>query len=226
MSAPERAIDVTAAVFGDWRKPAPAAIDVSQAPEAADARCARGADDEQGTGGHRLRLHVDPASGPGVLRVLVDEQHPRTVRAWRAARRQHPRTAGHGVLHVQLARRQPGSRSVDRSRRRQPGKRRACGGVDRRGAVETGGGGTDRQGARRVEAVPDRLDAANSRNQRRHCDVSADRGVVRARARLRRRAPVIAGRVTREQVHDAARAVLNPSRATVVVAGPYSGELQ
>jgi len=32
--------------------------------------------------------------------------------------------------------------------------------------------------------------------------------------------------VTREQVHEAARTVLDPSRATVVVAGPYSGSLQ
>ena len=32
--------------------------------------------------------------------------------------------------------------------------------------------------------------------------------------------------VTREQVHEAAQAVLNPSRATIVVAGPYSGSLQ
>ena len=32
--------------------------------------------------------------------------------------------------------------------------------------------------------------------------------------------------VTREQVQDAARATLNPSHATIVVAGPYSGSLQ
>jgi predicted Zn-dependent peptidase len=32
--------------------------------------------------------------------------------------------------------------------------------------------------------------------------------------------------VTREQVHEAARQVLDPSRATIVVAGPYSGSLQ
>jgi zinc protease len=34
------------------------------------------------------------------------------------------------------------------------------------------------------------------------------------------------GQVTREQVHEAARTVLDPSHATVVVAGPYSGSLQ
>jgi zinc protease len=40
------------------------------------------------------------------------------------------------------------------------------------------------------------------------------------------RLPGLLGAVTRDQVHEAARAVLDPSRATVVVAGPYSGSLQ
>ena len=40
------------------------------------------------------------------------------------------------------------------------------------------------------------------------------------------RLPALISDVTREQVHEAARAVLDPSRATVVVAGPYSGSLQ
>jgi zinc protease len=37
--------------------------------------------------------------------------------------------------------------------------------------------------------------------------------------------PSLLGDVTREQVHDAARATLDPSRATIIVAGPYSGSL-
>ena len=40
------------------------------------------------------------------------------------------------------------------------------------------------------------------------------------------RIPSLLGAVTREQVHAAARASLDPSRATVVVAGPYSGSIQ
>ncbi len=40
------------------------------------------------------------------------------------------------------------------------------------------------------------------------------------------RLPALISDVTREQVHEAARTVLDPSRATVVVAGPYSGSLQ
>ena len=38
--------------------------------------------------------------------------------------------------------------------------------------------------------------------------------------------PGLLAGVSREAVHDAARATLIPSRATVVVAGPYSGPLQ
>jgi zinc protease len=40
------------------------------------------------------------------------------------------------------------------------------------------------------------------------------------------RLPDLISAVTREQVHEAARATLDPSHATVVVAGPYSGSLQ
>ncbi len=36
--------------------------------------------------------------------VLDAQQHPRAVRAWRTARRQHPRAAGDGVLRVQRVR--------------------------------------------------------------------------------------------------------------------------
>jgi zinc protease len=40
------------------------------------------------------------------------------------------------------------------------------------------------------------------------------------------RLPQLISQVTREQVHEAAQAILNPSRATIVVAGPYSGSLR
>ena len=40
------------------------------------------------------------------------------------------------------------------------------------------------------------------------------------------RLPDLIAAVTREQVHEAARATLTPSHATIVVAGPYSGSLQ
>jgi zinc protease len=40
------------------------------------------------------------------------------------------------------------------------------------------------------------------------------------------RVPDLLNAVTREQVHEAARAVLDPSRSTIVVAGPFAGELR
>jgi zinc protease len=40
------------------------------------------------------------------------------------------------------------------------------------------------------------------------------------------RLPGLLADVSREQVHEAARVALDPSRATIVVAGPYSGPLQ
>jgi zinc protease len=40
------------------------------------------------------------------------------------------------------------------------------------------------------------------------------------------RLPSLLAEVTRDEVHDAARAVLDPSRAAIVVAGPYAGMLQ
>lgn len=41
-----------------------------------------------------------------------------------------------------------------------------------------------------------------------------------------RRLPSLIGAVTRDAVHEAARDILDPSRAAVVVAGPYTGALQ
>jgi zinc protease len=40
------------------------------------------------------------------------------------------------------------------------------------------------------------------------------------------RLPALLAEVSRDQVHEAARTALDPARATVVVAGPYSGALQ
>ena len=40
------------------------------------------------------------------------------------------------------------------------------------------------------------------------------------------RVPDLLNAVTREQVHEAARTVLDPSRSTIVVAGPFAGELR
>jgi predicted Zn-dependent peptidase len=40
------------------------------------------------------------------------------------------------------------------------------------------------------------------------------------------RIPDLLMAVTREEVHEAARRILRPAQATVVVAGPYTGDLR
>ena len=80
---------------------------------------ARHSDDEQGAGGHRLRVHEPASRRSRVLRLLADEQHPWPVRDWRPARRPHPRARGDGVLRVQRARRECHPGSADDPRRRQ-----------------------------------------------------------------------------------------------------------
>ena len=64
----------------------------------------------------------------------------------------------------------------------------------------------DAEGARRVAPLPDRLDAARARDQRRHREVPADRRVLRPRPRLRRRGcPICCSAVTLDEVNAAAR---------------------
>ena len=127
-------------------------------------------------------------SDPDYTAILGDEQRARPVRDWRPARRQHSRAAGHGVLRVQLARRDVRAGPVLDSRRRLGGQRRKDDRVDRRRA---GGGpreGLHRAGDRRVEELHDRRDAAPARDQRGDRGVPADRRHVRSRPRLRRAA--------------------------------------
>jgi predicted Zn-dependent peptidase len=40
------------------------------------------------------------------------------------------------------------------------------------------------------------------------------------------RLPALLQAVTRDQIHEIARRTLDPARATVVVAGPFSGDLR
>ena len=94
---PERALDTAAAAF-EWPPhadfasgpalPDPPALTLpSRRPQAPGAR---DPDDEQGAGGHHLRLHVHHARRSGISRLHADEQHPWAVLARRTARRQHP----------------------------------------------------------------------------------------------------------------------------------------
>ena len=104
---PARAIDVAAEVLGGWQPDA----DATGQPDAllAEVACRDGApgpggaDDEQVAGRYRLWVHVDHPCRSGVLRLYAHEQCARSVLAGRAARRQHPRAAGDGVLRVRAA---------------------------------------------------------------------------------------------------------------------------
>ena len=128
----------------------------------------------------------DQPARPALLRVLDDEQRARAVRPRRAARRQHPRAAGDGVLRVQHLRSDCRRRAaascapasiplnVDRAIEaidtevRQLGRRRPDGGRGRRNA-----------------RVPDRVDPAAARDQPQHRRLPADVRAVRPRPRLR-----------------------------------------
>ena len=86
---------------------APPAEHVPVTPPAAPRgrRIASSRDARQVPGGHRLRLQHHPPPRSALLRLLDDEQRPRAVRPRRAAGRQHPRAAGHGLLRLQHLRR-------------------------------------------------------------------------------------------------------------------------
>ena len=68
-------------------------------------------DARQAADRHQLRLHGDPAAGSALLRLLAAEQRARAVRSRRSARRQHPRTPGHGVLRLQRHSTRPSARA-------------------------------------------------------------------------------------------------------------------
>ena len=74
---------------------------------------------------------------------------------------------------------------------------------------------------RETRAVPDRLDSAHARDQRRHRRLSADVRAVRPRARLRSAAAgASCGRHARRGPRCGRRDALHPERAAVAVAGP------
>ena len=116
---------------------------------------------------------------------------------------------------------------VDRPRRRQPGERRARGRLDRRGAVAAlaAEGPTDKE-LRGIEAVSDRFDAADPRDQHRDRDVPADRRSSSGSGSTTTcRCRSCSARSRASRCTTAAARTLDPSRATVVVAGPYAGSL-
>ena len=83
-------------------------------------------------------------------------------------------------------------------------------------------GPTDQE-VERVSTVSDWLDAAPPRDERRHRELPADGGVLRSWDGLRHAVrPELLRRVTRDDVHAAARAVLDPAKMSIVVAEAVS----
>ena len=135
----EAAIAAVSKLFGDWSPSAKATGDRPPVivPDAAGdhrAQAGIGADDEQVAGRRGLRLRRHPPLESRLHRLLGDEQRPRAVCDWRTPRRQHSRAAGHGVLRVELARRDVRAGTVRDSRRRRRGQRREDDRIDRRRA--------------------------------------------------------------------------------------------
>ena len=83
-----------------------------------------------------------------------------------------------------------------------------------------------RERARRIAPVPDRLDAARARDQRRHRQLPPERRVLRPGLDFDVRLPDHLRRVTRDEINEVARTLLDPDRATVVIAGPYRDSLE
>jgi zinc protease len=76
--------------------------------------------------------------------------------------------------------------------------------------------------ARRVSPVSDRVDSACARDQQRDRGVPADEEFFGLGLDYDARLPALLNAVTLDEVHAAARHALDPARATVVIAGPYT----
>ena len=114
---PGRVKEVAARVFGAWRRPVPPPIGLPPVKPAATRRRAviPMMNKAQADIAYGFIDHHAPRSR--LLRLLAHEQRVRAVRDRRTARRQHPRAAGHGVLRVELARREHRRGAAGRSAR-------------------------------------------------------------------------------------------------------------
>ena len=224
--SPERAVDVTASVFGDWQKPAPAAIDVRLAPQA-----------------QTRTVHVVP---------MMNKAQADVAYGFTAIRRLDPEYYAYWLMNNVLGQYALGGRLGDSIRERQgmayytfssldaslgPGPLIVRAGVSPAN-VERAVASIDAELSKLAVEGPTDEELAESKqyligSMPRTLETNVGIATFLQTAELFRlgldydvRLPSLLNSVTREQVHDAARAVLNPSRATVVVAGPYSGPLQ
>jgi zinc protease len=222
----ERAIEVTSMVFGGWQKPAPEIVDVRAVPPA----------------GIR-RVQVLP---------MMNKSQADIAYGFAAIRRRDPRYHAYSLMNNILGQYALGGRLGDSIRERQgmayysfssldasigPGPLIVRAGVSTAN-VERAVASIDTELARMAADGPTDKELAESKqyligSMPRTLETNVGIATFLQTAELFGlgldydvRLPSLLAEVTRDEVHDAARAVLDPSRAAIVVAGPYSGTLQ
>ena len=222
---PERATDVTASVFGEWQNTAPAAIDVPDVARPAE-----------------RRVDVVP---------MMNKAQADVAYGFTSIRRLDPQYYAYWLMNNILGQYALGGRLGDSIRERQgmayytfssldaslgPGPLIVRAGVSPAN-VERAVASIDLELSKLASEGPTDKELAESKqyligSMPRTLETNVGIATFLQTAELfdlgldyDRRLPSLLGDVTREQVHAAARATLDPSRATVVVAGPYSGSL-
>ena len=223
---PARAVDATSAAFGEWKRPVPGTVDVDFAPRATV-----------------RRVQVLP---------MMNKAQTDIAYGFTAIRRLDPQYHAYALMNNILGQYALGGRLGDSIRERQgmayytfssldasvgPGPmiiragvspanvERAVASIDAELSKMAADGPTDKELAESkqylIGSMPRTLETnvgiATFLQTAELFGLGLDYDV---------RLPALLTAVTRDQVHDAARAVLDPSRASVVVAGPYSGSLQ
>ena len=223
---PDHAVDVTTMVFGKWQRHAPAAVAVTEPAEA-----------------HTRHVSV---------RSMMNKSQADIAYGFTTIRRQDPQYYAYWLMNNILGQYAIGGRLGDSIRERQgmayytfssldaslgPGPlivragvspanvERAVASIDLELSKMAAEGPTDRELAESkqylIGSMPRTLETnvgiATFLQTAELFELGLDYDL---------RLPTLLGEVTREQVHEVCRAVLDPSRATVVVAGPYSGSLQ
>lgn len=224
--APERAVAVTESVFGGWQKASFADVGIDGAPRA-----------------NGRRVQVLP---------MMNKAQADVAYGFTAIRRQDPQYYAYWLMNNILGQYALGGRLGDSIRERQgmayytfssldaslgPGPLIVRAGVSPAN-VERAVASIDEELAKLAAEGPTDRELAESKqyligSMPRTLETNAGIATFLQTAELfglgldydLRQASLL-GEVTLEQVHAAARAVLDPARAAVVVAGPYSGSLQ
>lgn len=222
----ERAIEATSTVFGGWQKPAPETVDVRPVPHA----------------GIR-RVQVLP---------MMNKAQADIAYGFAAIRRRDPRYYAYSLMNNILGQYALGGRLGDSIRERQgmayytfssldasvgPGPLIVRAGVSPAN-VEKAVASIDAELTQMALDGPTDKELAESKqyligSMPRTLETNVGIATFLQTAELfglgldyDLRLPSLLAGVTRDEVHDAARAVLDPSRAAIVVAGPYAGLLQ